>query len=82
MPMAEVAHDEHLIANEIVVPTEDPGEDYQWTIASPIKIAEQDKHPPRRAPEIGANSIEVLRELGCDQARIDDLVERRIVIAP
>lgn len=81
MPMAEVAHDEHLIANGIVVPTHDPGEDYQWTIASPITIAEEPKKPPRRAPDVGAHSIEVLRESGFEQAQIDALIANGTVIA-
>ena len=81
MPMAEVAHDEHLIANGIVVPTDDPGEDYQWTIASPITIAEEPKKPPQRAPEIGAHSVEVLRECGFEQTAIDALIADGVVIA-
>jgi formyl-CoA transferase len=80
MPMAEVAHDEHLIANGIVVPTDDPEEDYQWTIASPITIAEEPKKPPRRAPDVGAHSVEVLRESGFEQAQIDALIASGTVV--
>jgi formyl-CoA transferase len=80
MPMAEVAHDEHLIANGIVVPTDDPGEDYQWTIASPITIAEEPKKPPKRAPDVGAHSVEVLRESGFGQAQIDALIANGVVV--
>lgn len=82
MPMSEVAYDEHLIANEIVVPTGDPGGDYRYTIASPIRIAEEPKKAPRRAPDMGADSVEVLRELGLSEQRIQALIDGGAVIAP
>jgi formyl-CoA transferase len=79
-PMADVLDDEQLRANGIVVETGDDGEGYHLTIASPINVREAPKKPPSRAPDVGAHSLEVLRELGFDEAYIQDLVREAIVV--
>jgi len=55
-----------------------PGHGTIDTINSPLFVAGADKRKPEPAPEIGANTREVLRELGYDDAAINDMIERRI----
>ena len=76
----EVAFDEHLIANGIVVKTDDPGEGYDWTIANPINVKEEPKRRPQRAPAIGEHSIEVLRDWGFAADRITRLIDAGTVV--
>ena len=73
-PMGQVVDDPQLVANEIIVETNDPGDDYDRTIMSPIRIDEEPKRPPQRAPDIGAQTREVLIELGIDDREIDRLI--------
>ena len=73
-PMGQVVDDPQLAANDIIVDTTDPGEDYDRTIMSPIRIREEPKRPPQRAPDIGAQTREVLTELGIDDVEIDRLI--------
>ena len=73
-PMGQVVDDPQLAANDIIVDTNDPGEDYDRTIMSPIRIREEPKRPPQRAPDIGAQTREVLTELGIDEVEIDQLI--------
>ena len=72
--MGQVVDDPQLAANKIIVQTNDPGDGYDRTIMSPIQIDEEPKRPPRRAPDIGAQTREVLTELGIDGTEIDRLI--------
>ena len=81
-PMGDVVNDAQLIANGVVIPTDDPGDDYRWTINSPIFVAEESKRAPSRAPGVGDHSVEVLREAGYSEDEIQKLLERGIVIGP
>ena len=78
-PMAEVLTDEQLRANGIVLETGDPGEGYELTINSPINVKETPKRPPTRAPEVGADSLEVLTELGFDQDYLRALQAQQVI---
>lgn len=49
------------------------------TVNSPVFVAGAPKQPPRRAPDIGEHSEEVLAELGYDAATIADLRARGIL---
>ncbi len=80
--MGDVVHDAQLIANDVIVPTNDPGEDYRWTIASPIVVEEERKRPPSRAPDVGADSVAVLREAGYSDDEIHKFLESGVVVAP
>jgi len=81
-PMAEVLQDEQLRANGIVLDTGDSGEGYEQTIASPINVREAPKLPPRRAPDVGADSLTVLRDLEFDESYIQELLAANIVLTP
>ncbi|MCY4095864.1 MAG: CoA transferase [Gammaproteobacteria bacterium] len=79
-PMAEVVNDEQALANEIIVNAEPASDDYPHTIMSPIAIADEVKVHPRRAPLVGADTIDILSthlERSTDQ--IEALLERGVV---
>ncbi len=79
-PMSEVVNDQQVLENDIVVSAEPESHDYPYTVMSPIAIAEEEKVKPRRAPEVGADSIEVLStHLGRSQDQIDTLIDNRVV---
>ena len=79
--MADVLVDEQLRASGIVIETEDSSDDYRLTINSPINVKEEKKKVPTRAPDIGANSLEVLRSLDFEESYIQELLSADIVIA-
>ena len=80
-PMADILEDEQMRANGIVVPTEDEGEGYGLTIGSPINVAEAPKRKPSRAPDVGANSVEVLREMDVADDEIQALLGSGVVMS-
>ncbi len=80
-PMADILEDEQMRANGIVVPTEDEGEGYDLTIGSPINVAEAPKRKPSRAPDVGANSVEVLREMDVTDDEIQALLGSGVVMS-
>ncbi len=49
------------------------------TVDSPISLPGVSKTAPRRAPELGEHTREVMRDLGYADAEIDDLLARRVV---
>ena len=79
-PMAEVVHDEQALANEMVVNAEPESEDYERTVMSPISIGGEVKVDPRRAPDVGADSAEVLSQhLKLTPQQIDALIANGVV---
>ena len=78
-PMGDILEDEQMRANDIVVETGDDGEGYPLTINSPINVAESPKRKPARAPDIGADSLSVLRELGIEEQRIQTLLTNEVI---
>jgi len=62
--------DRQMIENDVLVPFEN---DTMLTINSPIWVDGSEKVKPRRPPEIGEHSEEILREAGYDEAAIRDL---------
>jgi crotonobetainyl-CoA:carnitine CoA-transferase CaiB-like acyl-CoA transferase len=66
----DIPNDRQMIENEVLVPFEN---DTMLTINSPIWVDGAKKVTPRRAPDIGEHSDEVLREAGYDDATIRKL---------
>ncbi|MEZ5598051.1 MAG: CoA transferase [Pseudomonadales bacterium] len=79
-PMGDVIRDPQALANGYIIPTGDPGQDYPLTINSPIFVGGEAKRPPKRAPEVGADSQDVLREFGWDESAIQALLASGAVI--
>jgi len=63
----DMPRDRQMIENEVLVPFDN---DTMLTVNSPIWIDGSDKIKPRRAPDIGEHTDEVLREAGYDDASI------------
>jgi len=80
-PMAEVLTDEQLRANGVVVETGDEGEGYELTIGSPINVREAPKKAPSRAPDVGADSVDVLRDMGFEESYVQELLTSKVVMA-
>jgi formyl-CoA transferase len=66
----DIPNDRQMIENEVLVPYD--GQDI-LTINSPIWVDGSKKVPPRRAPDIGEHSDEILRRYGYDEAAIGKL---------
>jgi crotonobetainyl-CoA:carnitine CoA-transferase CaiB-like acyl-CoA transferase len=66
----DIPTDRQMIENDVLVPFEN---DNMLTINSPIWVDGSDKVKPRRPPEIGEHSEEILREAGYDETAIRDL---------
>ena len=78
--MSEVLVDPQLRAAGIVIETGDTQGDYELTISSPINMVGEVKKAPQRAPDIGANSLSVLRGLDFDEDYIQSLIGAGIVV--
>jgi crotonobetainyl-CoA:carnitine CoA-transferase CaiB-like acyl-CoA transferase len=63
----DVPGDRQMLANEVLVPFEN---DTMLTVSSPFWVARADKVKPRRPPELGEHSDEVLRAAGYADADI------------
>ena len=74
--MADIAQDEQVLAAGHLVRFVDAA----WmTVNSPIEIAGQQKIAPRRAPNVGEHSEQVLREAGYGEAEIAALRDAGII---
>lgn len=80
-PMSEVVADKQMRLNNIIVDVETESEDYKSTIMSPIQIEGENKVMPKRAPDVGADSVDVLKtQLDLTNAEIESLIARGIVL--
>ena len=66
----DIPTDQQMIDNEVLLPFEN---DKLLTINSPSWIDGSRKKTPRKPPELGEHSDEVLREAGYDDAAIQKL---------
>lgn len=86
--------DRHGLTFGVVATMDDPPQDRQaravgalvpmagedmLIVSSPFQIAGEHKLPPRRAPELGADSRAILREAGVEEAEIERLRTRGVV---
>ena len=60
----EVANDPQFIANRILLPVDDGSGQSRLTIDSPVHLDQEPKVAPRRAPDIGEHTDQILDELG------------------
>ena len=78
MSMKELAHDPSLRKVGTVVEVTDEVRGNHLTVGSPMKFSGF-KPEITRAPLLGEHTDEILRELGCDEAKIKELHEKQVV---
>jgi len=66
----DLPHDKQMLENDVLVPFEN---DTMLTINSPIWIDGETKVQPRKPPDVGQHSDEILRDAGYDEAAIKKL---------
>ncbi|MCP3473275.1 CoA transferase [Bradyrhizobium sp. CCGUVB1N3] len=66
----DIPNDQQMLDNEVLVPFEN---DTMLTINSPIWVDGTTKVQPRKPPEVGEHSDDILREAGYDEATIKTL---------
>src|SRR5258707_12793948 len=69
----EVAGSPQFIANNILVSVDEGSGQSRLTIDSPVHLDQETKVAPRRAPEIGEHTEQILNELGFDTGTIAKL---------
>jgi crotonobetainyl-CoA:carnitine CoA-transferase CaiB-like acyl-CoA transferase len=68
----EAVHDEQMLANNILVPVQGVGREVR-TVNSPMRVIGAEKVSPRRAPNVGEHTAEVLLELGFSKEKVEAL---------
>ena len=79
MDFAEVFADPQIAARDMVLSVPHPGRGVVRMPGFPIKFSEGPCRIRRPAPELGADTDDVLRELGVDGAELDRLRGRGVV---
>ncbi|HEY3911006.1 MAG TPA: CoA transferase [Stellaceae bacterium] len=80
--LAELPQDEQLAAVDFFPASDHPSEGRIRMVRPPLRFSEADcglRHP---APRLGQHSREILGEAGLGAAEIEDLIARKIAIAP
>jgi formyl-CoA transferase len=71
---AQVLADPQVLAREMIVEVDHPTLGHIKTLGSPLKMSATPVEVRTRAPLLGEHTIEVLREAGCADREIDELV--------
>ena len=78
--LEQVVSDKQFIENEVFVDLHNAGTDATRTVNSPVFIDGYARRPAGPAPGIGQHSDDILKELGLDDATIQQLREDNIVV--
>ena len=79
--MEDLEKDPQLQARQMIIETEHESGLKLKGVGIPIKFSESKPDPPEPAPAVGQDSIEILKEAGYSEERIEELLEKGIVFA-
>jgi alpha-methylacyl-CoA racemase len=79
--LGDLEMDPQLQAREMIIETEHEKGLKLKGIGIPIKFSDSKPDKPQPAPIVGQDSIEILKELGYSQKRIEELIGKEIVFA-
>lgn len=75
----ETATDEQVLINEMAGRPDDPEITVPMLVTHPVKITSVPAVGPKRAPDLGEHSAEILRELGYDDAAIASMLKDGVI---
>ena len=75
----ETAKDPQIIANGMAITPDDPEINVPLLVNHPVNVTSVPQVGPRRAPELGEHTREVLRELGYDEEAIQAMAEDGVI---
>jgi formyl-CoA transferase len=75
----DIAEDQQMAANDILIDCELPRFGKLRTVNTPIQIEGADKVPPGPYPELGEHACELMLELGYTDGDVEALAERGAV---
>ncbi|MFT6433331.1 MAG: formyl-CoA transferase [Candidatus Azotimanducaceae bacterium] len=78
----EVIDDPQLIANGVIVETQNEVPGNSRTFATPINMSDEMQKVPQRGPKVGEHSVEILAEFGFSSTEIDALAEESVIRLP
>ena len=77
--MTSLRDDPHIAERQIIVEGNHPVAGPFTYVGEPVIVDNLPYEKPRPAPTVGLQTRDVLREIGYDSNRIDDLFSKRIV---
>lgn len=81
MNIADIARDPHFAARNMIVSVEQLGDPPIQIAGVPIKMTGTPGGVHRRAPLLGEDTVERLRQAGLSEAEIADLLKKRVAVA-
>ena len=81
MNIADISRDPHFAAREMLVQVEQPGDEPIQVVGVPIKMTGTPGGVHRRAPLLGEDTLQRLREAGLSETEINELLEKRAAFA-